>query len=104
MSDSGTARRLVWKEFLDLVSSSRVKGSMKRGWVLGEALDACACTEAWREEISFASFSSYGAKFVVEEVMTQGESVAVPVQGVEGSRAAFPDSGVRRCVAASFRW
>jgi len=37
---------------------------------------------------------------VVEEVVTKGESVAVPVQGVEGSRCAFPDS----CVGASFRW
>jgi len=46
---------LMW-----VVSSSRVKGSMKRGWVLGEAFDDCTYTEAWREEISFASFSSYG--------------------------------------------
>jgi len=41
---------------------------------------------------------------VVEEVVTQGESVAVPLQGVEGSRSTFPDSGISRCVGASFRW
>jgi len=46
---------LIW-----VVTSNSVKSSMKRGWVLGEALDACACTEAWREEISFVSLSSYG--------------------------------------------
>ena len=46
---------LIW-----VVSSSRVKGSMKRGWVFGVAVDACACTEVWREEINVASFSSYG--------------------------------------------
>ena len=33
-------------------------------------------------------------RFVFEEVVTQGESVAVPVKGVEGSRSAFPDSGI----------
>jgi len=33
---------------------------MKRGWVCGVAVDACACTEAWQEKISFASSSSYG--------------------------------------------
>jgi len=32
---------------------------MKRGWVFGVAVDACACTGVWREEISFASLSSY---------------------------------------------
>ena len=37
-------------------------------------------------------------KFVFEEVATQGESIAVPVQGVEGSRSAFPDAGISRCV------
>jgi len=41
---------LIW-----VVSSNRVKGTMERGWVLGEASDACACTEAWEEETSFAS-------------------------------------------------
>jgi len=41
---------------------------------------------------------------VVEEVVTQGGSVAVSVQGVQGSRSAFPDSGISRCVGASFRW
>jgi len=46
---------LIW-----VVSSSRVKGSMKRGWVFGVAVDAFACTEVWREEISVVSFSSYG--------------------------------------------
>ena len=45
---------LIW-----VVSSSRVKGSMKRGWVCGVAVP-CVCTEAWPEKISFASFSSYG--------------------------------------------
>ena len=45
---------LIW-----VVSSSRVKGNMKRGWVFGVAVDACACTGVWREEISFASLSSY---------------------------------------------
>jgi len=43
-----------------VVSSGRVKGSMKRGWVCGVAVDACACTEAWCEKICVASFSSYG--------------------------------------------
>jgi len=41
---------------------------------------------------------------VVEEVATQGESVAVPVKGVEGSRSACPDSGISRCVGASLNW
>jgi len=41
---------------------------------------------------------------VFEEVVTQGESVAVPVKGVEGSRSALPDFGISRCVGASFRW
>jgi len=59
--------------------------------------------EAWREEISFAFLVVWG-KFVVEEVVTQGESTAVPVQGVEGSRSAFPDSGISRFVGASFWW
>ena len=43
-------------------------------------------------------------KPVVEEVVTQGESVAVPVKRVEGSTSAFPDSGISGCVGASFRW
>jgi len=30
---------------------------MKRGWVFGVAVDACACAELWREKTSFASFS-----------------------------------------------
>jgi len=90
---------LIW-----VVSSSRVKSSMKRGWVCGLALNACACTEAWREKISFASFSVVCGKFAVEEVVTQGESVAVPVQRVEGSKSAFPDLGISGCVGASFRW
>ena len=85
------------------MSSSRVKGSMKRGWLLGVAVDACDCTEAWREKISFASFSSVWGKFVVEEVVTQGESVAVPIKRVEGNKSAFPDSGIR-CVGAGFSW
>ena len=45
---------LIW-----VVGSSRVKGSMKRGCVFGVSVDACACTEAWWEKISCASFSSY---------------------------------------------
>jgi len=43
-------------------------------------------------------------KFVFEGVVTQGESVAVPVKGVEGNRSTFPDAGINRCVGASFRW
>ena len=43
-------------------------------------------------------------KFVSEEVVTQGESVAVPVKRVEGSRSVFPDASISRCVGASFRW
>jgi len=52
----------------------------------------------------FRFFLVVWGKFVVEEVMTQGESVAVPVKRVEGSKSAFPDSGIRGCVGASFRW
>jgi len=51
----------------------------------------------------FRFFLVVWGKFVVQEVVTQFESVAVPVEGVEGSRSAFPDSGIRRCVGASFR-
>ena len=43
-------------------------------------------------------------KFVLEMVVTQGESVEVPVKGVEGKRSAFPDAGISGCVGASFRW
>ena len=43
-------------------------------------------------------------KFVFEEVVTQGESIAVPVKGVEGGRSAFPDASISRCVGTSFRW
>jgi len=43
-------------------------------------------------------------KVVVEEVVTQGESVAVPIKRVQGSKSAFPDSGIGGCVGASFRW
>ena len=39
-----------------------------------------------------------------EEVVTQGESVAMPVKGVEGSRSTLPASGISRCVGATFRW
>jgi len=39
-------------------------------------------------------FLVISGKFVFEEVVTQGESIAVPVKGVEGSRSAFPDSGI----------
>jgi len=67
---------LIW-----VVSSSSVRGSMKRGWVFGVAVDACACTEVWRDKICFASFSSYRESLWLTEVVTQGESVAVPVKG-----------------------
>jgi len=50
----------------------------------------------------FRFFLVKWGKFVVEEVVTQ--SVPVPVQGVEGNRSAFPDSGISGCVGASFRW
>ena len=35
---------------------------------------------------------------MVEEVVTPGESVAVPFKGVEGSSFALPDLGLSRCV------
>jgi len=41
---------------------------------------------------------------VFEEVVNQGETKAVPDEGVEGSRSAFPDADISRCVGASFRW
>jgi len=90
---------LIWA-----MSSSWVNGSMKRGLVCGVTVDACACTGAWRGKISFAAFLSYGEIFVVEEVVTQGEFVAVRINRVEGSKSAFPDSGISGCVGASFRW
>jgi len=37
---------------------------------------------------------------VVEEVLTQGESVALPITRVQGSKSAFPDSGISGCVGA----
>jgi len=46
----------------------------------------------------------WGKFSVVQEVVTQGESVAVPVKRVEGKKSAFPDSGISGCVGASFRW
>jgi len=52
----------------------------------------------------FRFFLVVWGKFVVEEVVTQGESVAVPVKRVEGSKSACPDSGISGCVGASFRW
>ena len=51
----------------------------------------------------FHFFFVVWGKFVVEEVVTQDESGAVPIKGVEGSRSALPDSGISRCVGASFR-
>jgi len=51
----------------------------------------------------FRFFFVVWGKFVVEEVVTQDESAAVPIKEVEGSRPAFPDSGISRCVGASFR-
>jgi len=45
VSDSRRTRRLVWKEFLDLgVEFKQGEGYMKREWVFGVAVDACACT------------------------------------------------------------
>ena len=44
-------------------------------------------------ENKFRFFLVVWGKFVVEEVVTQGESVAVPIKRVEGSKSAFPDSG-----------
>ena len=41
---------------------------------------------------------------MVEEVVTQGESVAVPIKRVEGSKSTSPDSGISGCVGASFKW
>ena len=52
----------------------------------------------------FRFFLVVWGNFVVEEVVIQGESVAVPVKRVEGSKSAFPDSGIVGCVGASFRW
>jgi len=52
----------------------------------------------------FRFFLVVWGKFVVEEGVTQGESVAVPVKWVEGSRSTFPDLVISRCVGASFRW
>jgi len=50
----------------------------------------------------FHFFLIIWGKFVVEEVVTQGESVAVPIKGVEGSRSALPDLGVGRYVGVGF--
>jgi len=44
----------------------------------------------------FCSFLVKCGNFVVEEVVTRGESVAVPIKGVEGSWSTFPDSGISR--------
>ena len=52
----------------------------------------------------FRFFLVVWGKFVVEEVVTQGQSVAVPVKRVDESKSAFPDSGINGCVGASFRW
>jgi len=52
----------------------------------------------------FRFFLVVWGKFVIEEVVTQGESVAVPVKRVEGSKSAFPDSSISGCIGASFRW
>ena len=83
---------LIW-----VVSSSRVKGSMKRGWVFGVAVDACLYgIVAVKNQFRF--FLVVCGNFVVEEVVTQGESAAVPVKGVEGSRSTLPDLGISRCV------
>ena len=55
----------------------------------------------WKKSVSLLTRRM--GKSVFEEVVTQGESVAVPVKGVEGSRSALPDSGISRCVGASSR-
>ena len=52
---------MIW-----VVSSSRVKGSMKREWVFGVEVDACACTEVCREEIGVDSFSSCGESWCLK--------------------------------------
>jgi len=90
---------LIW-----VVSSSGVKGSMKRGWVCGS--ERLCLYRSVAGENQFRLFLVVWGKFVVEEVVTQGESVAAPVQRVEGSKPAFPypDSGISGCVGASFRW
>jgi len=50
----------------------------------------------------FRFFLVVWGKFVVEEEVTQGESVVVPIKRVEGSKSAFPDSGISHggCVGA----
>ena len=89
---------LIW-----VVSSSRVKGSMKRGWVLvWQWTPVLVRNCGWKKSVSLLTRRM--GKSVFEEVVTQGESVAVPVKGVEGSRSALLDSGIIRCVGASFRW
>ena len=57
---------------------------------------------AGRNQLRF--FLVVWGNFVVEEMVTQGKCVAVPIKGVEGRRSALPDSGISRCVGASFRW
>ena len=52
----------------------------------------------------FRFFLIVWGKFVFEEVVIQGKSITVPVKWVEGSRSAFLDLGISRCVGASFRW
>ena len=52
----------------------------------------------------FRFFLVTWGKFVVKEVVTQSESSAVPIKGIEGNRSALPDSGISTCVGASLRW
>ena len=52
----------------------------------------------------FRFFLVVWGKFVVEEEVTQFESVVVPIKRVEGSKSAFPDSGISGCVGAGFSW
>jgi len=52
----------------------------------------------------FRFFLVVWGMFMVEEVVTQGESVTVPIKRVEGNKSAFADSGISGCVGASFRW
>ena len=87
-----------------VVSSSRVKGIMKRGWVCGLGSGCLCLYGSVSGKNQFRFFLIIWRQFVVEEVVTQGEFVAVAVKRVEGSKSTFPDSGISGCVGASFRW
>ena len=64
-----------------VVSFSRVKGSMKRGWVFASGGHLCLYGIV-AEKNQFRFFLVVQENVVVEEVMTQGESVAAPIKGV----------------------